>query len=116
MLAPVRLHSICVDPGLRSSVRMSEKTPSNHVRMAFPQTYVARVCRSASRRQKRQKGAKGGKKIRKFWKKGGWSRHRILTYSQNPPALGRSPVRRGDSAVVVGRANGDRGRGDNAAG
>lgn len=71
MLAPVRLHSICVDPGLRSSVRMSEKTPSNHVRMAFPQTYVARVCRSASRRQKRQKGAKGGKEDQEILEKGG---------------------------------------------
>lgn len=59
-----------VDPGLRSSVRMSEETPSNHVRMAFPQTYVARVCRSASRRHKRQKGAKGGRRSGNSGKRG----------------------------------------------
>lgn len=55
---------IVVDPGLRSSVRMSERPPSNHVRMAFPQTSLGLLC--CFETTKEAEGGEGEEKIRKF--------------------------------------------------
>jgi hypothetical protein len=59
---------IVVDPGLRSSVRMSERPLSNHVRMAFPQTSLGLLC--CFKTTKEAEGGEGEEKIRKSWKRG----------------------------------------------